>query len=689
MHTYDNMNKDVIDMRYFPLRSTPPLMHQHQQDCFLPSYYGGASPLNAILTPPILLRSTAISYRDTLYLHQMSSKRGGGQPNRGDGNKPSSKGKNIAGGSSYDVDQLNQAVLDVNLDPNQGGSWEVISKKNKNKTGNGGPSKQQAARIPNPPDTQRTSGRGNGQVRASNNTWAAAQTGGRGGGGSNYNYNVASNTIPPPLQSGWNWNARPANAWRLGNDAGRRENAPEVVIQEDVEDQHDIGEINESDDDDDDEILSDGYDLDETPKPHESRKKNQWYSDFFETLDSLTVEQINEPTRQWHCPACQNGPGAIDWYRSLPSLVTHAKTKGSKRVKIHRELAEVLEEELRRRGATVVAAGESYGQWKGLNEVVKDKEIVWPPMVVIMNTQLEQDENEKWLGMGNQELLDYFKDYEKAVKARHSYGPKGHRGMSVLIFESSAVGYTEAERLSKHFENEGTDRDAWDQSHRRILFYPGGQRQLYGYMATKRDLDFFNQHCQGKSKLKFELVSYQERVVNELKQMSEDNQQLIWYKNRIAKEQMHSKALEESFTLVSQRLRKTEEENRIVRERTQRYHEENKEAMDSQEQFFKDQLKIIQDARNAKEGNFDKLQREERIRVEQSYSVVDPQKRDEKLEAMKEFEEEREKLMKRLEEKRTEMKRRHWKEEIDLEEGFNAELTRLMEKYTPKDKMEG
>ena len=49
--------------------------------------------------------------------------------------------------------------------------------------------------------------------------------------------------------------------------------------------------------------------------------------------------------------------------------------------------------------------------------------------------------------------------------------------------------------------------------------------------------------------------------------------------------------------------------------------------MDYQEQFFKEQLKKIQEARNAKEGRFDKLQEEECRRVDQSYSAVDPQKR--------------------------------------------------------------
>ncbi|GJX37074.1 hypothetical protein Tco_0250377 [Tanacetum coccineum] len=78
----------------------------------------------------------------------------------------------------------------------------------------------------------------------------------------------------------------------------------------------------------------------------------------------------------WHCPAWHNRPGAIDGYKSLQSHVTHAfNAKGSTRVNIHRDLTELLEQELRVRRALVVLTGELYGKWKGLNEVVKDKEI--------------------------------------------------------------------------------------------------------------------------------------------------------------------------------------------------------------------------------------------------------------------------------------------------------------------------
>ncbi|KAJ6291033.1 hypothetical protein OIU76_024196, partial [Salix suchowensis] len=235
-------------------------------------------------------------------------------------------------------------------------------------------------------------------------------------------------------------------------------------------------------------------------------------------------------------------------------------------------------------------------------------------MVIVMNTRLEQDDNDKWLGMGNQELLDYFSGYA-AVKSRHSYGPQGHRGMSILIFESSARGYLEAERLHKHFAEQGTDRNAWDR--RRVLFYQGGKRQLYGYMALKEDLDLFNQHSQGKSRLKYELRSYHEMVVNQIRQMAEDNQQLIYLKNKVVKEQRHSKQLEESFGIVSEKLRKTMEENRIVRQRTQMHHEQNKEELDFQEQFFKEQLQTIREQREAKEEDFEKLQQNKRQQVKE------------------------------------------------------------------------
>ena len=459
-----------------------------------------------------------------------------------------------------------------------------------------------------------------------------------------------------------------------------------------VDDEGDEEEGFDAMEDTDDDLMSDDYDSDTSQKSHETRKKSKWFKDFFENLDGLSIEKINEPERQWHCTACRGGPGAIDWYRGLQPLITHAKTKGSKRVKIHREFAELLEEELRRRGSAVIPPGEVFGKWKGLKDEEKDHEIVWPPMVVIQNTRLEQDENDKWLGMGNQELLNYFSAYD-AVKARHAYGPQGHRGLSVLIFEASAIGYLEAERLHKHFAEQGTDRDAWFSHHRR-LFLPGGRRQLYGYMAIKEDLDFFNRHCQGKSRLKYDMRSYQEMVVNQLRQMNEDNQLLIYLKDRDAKKQKQTKALEESLGIVTEKLRRTMEENRIVRLRTKMQHEENKEEMYMQEEFFKEQIRIIHDSRAAKEEEFERMQQEKREKVKpSSTSPLNEEegrvKVDEYLKfvefqdkEMENFVAEEEKLRQAHKDNVDAMTRRHWEEKVQLEERFNEELAKLMEKYS-------
>lgn len=64
-----------------------------------------------------------------------------------------------------------------------------------------------------------------------------------------------------------------------------------------------------------------------------------------------------------------------------------------------------------------------------------------------------------------------------------------------------------------------------------------------------------------------------------MKQMSEDNQQLTWFKNKAAKDQRQKKALEESFNIVTEKLRQTTEDYRIVMQRTTKLHEENKEEV--------------------------------------------------------------------------------------------------------------
>ncbi|KAI3984639.1 hypothetical protein MKX01_004002, partial [Papaver californicum] len=347
--------------------------------------------------------------------------------------------------------------------------------------------------------------------------------------------------IPPPLERGWQWGARDVQV------------QPYAVenVEDDIDDEDDEDMIEDSDDD----IYSDVCDSDESQKSHETRKKNKQLKKFFDILDKLSLEETNSSMQQWHCPACQKGPGEIDWYNGLQPLMAHAKTKGSRRVKLHREFAEFLDEELRQKGTSVVPVGEVHGKWHGLRQSVPDKEIVWPAMVVVMNTPLDQDENEKRLatklrriGMGNPVLLGLFSGYN-ALKARHSYGPNGHRGMSLLIFEGTPMGYLEAERLHNHFIGEGRDRDAWDRGG--TLFY--------------------------KSKLKFEMRSYEEMVVIPTKQMGEDNQKLQWLKIKDDKNQRNVKAMEETIGVLSERLRKTAKENRIVWERALLQYEQNKE----------------------------------------------------------------------------------------------------------------
>ncbi|KAK4357888.1 hypothetical protein RND71_023498 [Anisodus tanguticus] len=128
------------------------------------------------------------------------------------------------------------------------------------------------------------------------------------------------------------------------------------------------------------------------------------------------------------------------------------------------------------------------------------------------------------------ELRDYFSSYDvKTVK--HS---NGHRGISAMVFEAIVMGTWRLCFSVSIFLKKGRDRDAWERNP--VRFNLEGIRKLYGYRAQKRDLDNFNQHS---------------HVRNAAMHMSEDNQQLVWFKNQAAKYQKKTKALEETLSLVN------------------------------------------------------------------------------------------------------------------------------------------
>ncbi|MED6157435.1 hypothetical protein PIB30_023006 [Stylosanthes scabra] len=454
------------------------------------------------------------------------------------------------------------------------------------------------------------------------------------------------------------------------------ENGVDSEISDDETGESESGIVFDSDDD----LSIDGTDEQTGEISHEGCKKSKWFRNFFDKLDRMTTEKINSQEMSWHCPACQGGVGAIDWYQGLQPLLIHSRTIQSRRARLHRVFADTLEEECNRKRITLRAANEAYGKWEGLDKKVKDHEIVWPPMVVIMNTRHEQDENNKWYGMGNQELLDCFSDYA-AQRARHSYGPQGHRGMSMLIFETSPAGYLEAVRLHKHFKEQGRDKEAWNRCKNRIV--PGGKRQLYGYLASREDMDTFNWHSAGKSRLKFEMKSYQETVETKIKHINDDSRLLGYFKDKIAREQLKSRVLEESLSRMTGKLRITMEENRVMRMRVKEHHQESTEEMDAQEIFFKQQLQNIERAIVAKEDDYDILQKKRLEKwveknidssVEKVFSFLSVEES-----KMKQFGEVRINIGKIYHQKMMALRKKQFQEQLQLVKDLENELTELLD----------
>ncbi|GAB2252717.1 hypothetical protein Droror1_Dr00005564 [Drosera rotundifolia] len=143
---------------------------------------------------------------------------------------------------------------------------------------------------------------------------------------------------------------------------------------------------------------------------------------------------------------------------------------------------------------------------RGHGEVLKQKagdfSIVWPPMMIIMNSRLDKEENKKRVGIGNEELLDHFNlenkkrvgigneephdhfDSYHPVKARNSYDPVGNLDMSVLVFESSVAGHLDAERLHNQKQvgllEDDEQFDLLELQEYGTDYYDDGLRNLFG-----------------------------------------------------------------------------------------------------------------------------------------------------------------------------------------------------------------
>lgn len=326
----------------------------------------------------------------------MSSRKDAGKgknTNNGRSNVPF-KGKSTNGSSSQstyaNIHNLSSQMEDVDINIAGDSGWEVFSRKSKNKSN----SNTGMPRVGTSNNAPKGWGNNEWKKETSGNSWAKPRQENRGkstGKGWVSDYMAPPpklTSIAPPLENGWQWNAI--------NGSSSKTHQETSVENDDLDSETSVKHTDDSEEDDflddsDDDNVS--YNSDVSQKSHETRKKSHWFRKFFQTLDKLTVDQINEPTRQWHCPACKHGPGAIDWYKGMQPLLAHAKTKKSGRVKQHREFANLLQEELAVKGTSAIPPGEIIGKWKGLRGKTTDREIVWPPMVVVMNTLLDKEDD--------------------------------------------------------------------------------------------------------------------------------------------------------------------------------------------------------------------------------------------------------------------------------------------------------
>ncbi|KAH9605608.1 hypothetical protein KSS87_018743 [Heliosperma pusillum] len=135
----------------------------------------------------------------------------------------------------------------------------------------------------------------------------------------------------------------------------------------------------------------------------------------------------------------------------------------------------------------------------------QDDLIVWPPTVIIHNTNTGKAKDGRMEGLGNKAMDSKLRDLGfSGGKSKSLYNREGHLGITLIKFGGDQLGLKEAVRLSEHFEKDRHGRRDWthvqstgagqnDENNPNFVMVDKrtGERTriLYGYLLTAADLD--------------------------------------------------------------------------------------------------------------------------------------------------------------------------------------------------------
>ncbi|KAE9618237.1 putative XS domain-containing protein [Lupinus albus] len=135
----------------------------------------------------------------------------------------------------------------------------------------------------------------------------------------------------------------------------------------------------------------------------------------------------------------------------------------------------------------------------------QDDLIMWPPLVIIHNTNTGKSRDGRMEGYGNKIMDSRIRELGfMGGKSKSLYGRDGHLGITLIKYAGDQSGLKEATQLAEHFEKENRGRKDWARLQTQTLGKDeennpnlvkldetkGEKRRiLYGYLGTVFDLD--------------------------------------------------------------------------------------------------------------------------------------------------------------------------------------------------------